>query len=536
MKIKKIQIEKFKRFTNLTIENIPKNTKLVVLVGPNGSGKSSLFDAFKTWHLLNGYGNGVPDSDYCKKDKQDNRAAHDLVKIEFHEDISKLTNIEKRNFFYFRTAYRNSPNITVSALSKIGSPLETVNRDMMLQNDSTVNDNYQRIVYETLSKVYDTDYDDIDVKTLRDELIGKIREPLKLLFPDLLLTEIGVPTEKPDFYFNKGVVKKYAYSSLSGGEKAAFDLFLDMVVKSAFYSNTIFCIDEPEAHMHTKLQASFLSELYKLIPGESQLWIATHSFGMLKEAQKLSKEHPENIAFLDFDGYDFDDVVQLEPYSCNYALWKKLIEISLDDYACLLSPQNIVFCEGSSNANEREDFDAKCYNLIFNPTHSDTIFYSLGSCKDIEKDKNSVIEFVKKLSPQSNIIRLIDRDDRSSEEVQDHNNNGIKVLSRREIENYLLDEEVIIKWCISTGHEDKIGEALNIRNQEIINSTNRGNSSDDIKSASNSICTSIKKLLQLTACGNNGVAIMRDTVSKLITPDMIVYQELENDIFGNTEK
>lgn len=531
MKIKKIQLEKFKRFTNLTIENIPDTVKLVVLVGPNGSGKSSLFDAFKTWHLLNGYNNAA-DSDYCKKDPKDNRQPYNLVNVEFHEDISKIATIDKRNFFYFRTAYRNSPKINVNAITKIGSPLEIVNRDMMIQNDSTVDENYQRLVAETLTKFYDESYNETTVKTLRDELLEKIRVPLKHLFPDLTLTEIGIPTDKPEFYFNKGITEKYSYSKLSGGEKAAFDLFLDMVVKSEFYSNAIFCIDEPETHMHTKLQASFLSELYKLIPGESQLWIATHSFGMLKETQNLSKEHPNNIVFLDFDGYDFDDVVQLEPSSCNNTIWNKLIEISLDDYACFLSPKNIVFCEGSNNAGERKDFDAKCYSLIFTQTHSDTMFYSLGGCKDIEKDKISVIEFIKKLSPKSNIIRIIDRDDRSTEEIEDLNDKGIRVLSKREIENYLLDEEIIKKWCISTGHEELIKEAIRIRKDKILDSIKRGNQSDDLKSASNEICTSIKKLLGLSSCGNSGVTIMRDTVSKLITPDMQVYQELEKDIFG----
>ncbi len=530
MKIKNIHIEKFKRFTDLTIDNLPDTAKLIVLVGPNGCGKSSLFDAFKTWHLSKGYGNGV-DEDYCKKERTERRPAHELVNITFHEDISLFTYKDFHNFFYFRTAYRNSPQISVTALQKLQSPLDRPDQKMMIQNDSTVDENYQRLVSETLSKVYDEKYDRIDIKTLREELIGKIREPLRRLFSDLTLTEIGMVTEKAEFYFRKGITERYGYEKLSGGEKAAFDLLLDMVVKSEFYRNTVFCIDEPETHIHTKLQASLLSELFQLVPNESQLWIATHSFGMLKEAKRLLELHPGEVVFLNFDGYDFDDIVQIEPSACDDTIWSKMVEITLDDYAPYLSPEIIVFCEGSTRGKKRKDFDARCYTSIFRSKHPNVMFYSLGSCNEIEQ-KNEVIDFISKLSPYSKIIRLIDRDDRSPEEINDLREQGIKVLSRRHIECYLLDDEVLQKWCIDAGQVDKAEDVKNIKNQKMQSSKERGNATDDVKSASNDICTEIKKLLNITACGNSGEMIMRDTISKLITYDMAVYQELESEIFG----
>lgn len=76
MKIKKIHVEQFKRFTDLTIKEIPQTAKLVVLVGPNGCGKSSLFDAFKVWHINRGYNYGS-DNDYCKKTYQNQDQATD---------------------------------------------------------------------------------------------------------------------------------------------------------------------------------------------------------------------------------------------------------------------------------------------------------------------------------------------------------------------------------------------------------------------------------------------------------------------------
>lgn len=46
MQIREIRLQQFKRFTDLTISNIPTDAKLVLLIGTNGCGKSSVFDAF----------------------------------------------------------------------------------------------------------------------------------------------------------------------------------------------------------------------------------------------------------------------------------------------------------------------------------------------------------------------------------------------------------------------------------------------------------------------------------------------------------
>ena len=47
MHITKVELKNFKRFTDLTIDSIPADAKLVLLIGSNGSGKSSVFDAFE---------------------------------------------------------------------------------------------------------------------------------------------------------------------------------------------------------------------------------------------------------------------------------------------------------------------------------------------------------------------------------------------------------------------------------------------------------------------------------------------------------
>jgi|GEM_PF-2176109 len=84
MKIKNIHIQNFKRFTDLTIYNIPESAKLVVLVGPNGCGKTSLFEAFNYWYKWTGFGSAWDEKFYLKSNNnKDNKS----VLIDFYSQI-----------------------------------------------------------------------------------------------------------------------------------------------------------------------------------------------------------------------------------------------------------------------------------------------------------------------------------------------------------------------------------------------------------------------------------------------------------------
>ena len=127
---------------------------------------------------------------------------------------------------------------------------------------------------------------------------------------------------------------------------------LDVIVTKTEYDETIICIDEPEAHIHTKLQGKLLEELYNLIPEKSQLWIATHSIGMVRKAQDLWREDPDSVVFLDFgkDGFgrdrNFDEEVTITPAEPNPNFWAQTYDVALGDLAELVVTGRTVFCEG----------------------------------------------------------------------------------------------------------------------------------------------------------------------------------------------
>ena len=124
---------------------------------------------------------------------------------------------------------------------------------------------------------------------------------------------------------------------------------------------TIICIDEPEGHIHTKLQGQLLEELYNLIPEKSQLWIATHSIGMVRKAQDLWQADPDSVVFLDFNNRNFDKEVTITPAKPNPNFWAQTYDVALGDLAKLVAPKRIILCEGKFEW-ATEGFDAACYN------------------------------------------------------------------------------------------------------------------------------------------------------------------------------
>ena len=455
MKIKSIHLQNFKRFTDLKIQNIPPTAKLVVLLGPNGCGKSSLFDALhqKSYEYRRiGY---QLDPDYHFKISPLTPQTVPL-NIEFHT----TSQIDLSKAIYTRTAYRNDPLMNIGAIQSMPSVFQEQRFRMMIENDEAVVHNFQRLASNALERAFRREDRAKTLADFQDETLGEIQDAMRRLFPDLVLNSLGNPLSDRTFTFDKGTSKKFPYKNLSGGEKSAFDLLLDIFVKKVEYDDTVFCIDEPEAHMNPRLQAKLLEELFRLIDGNSQLWIATHAIGMMRKALELRKQYGDQIIFLNFSDRDFDSPVNIEPADPNRRFWEQTHEVILDDLAALVEPNQIVICEGRQGD---QGFDAECYNQIFSEEFPDTKFVSAGGKRDLQ----NYILVVEAVTKGANVFGLRDHDKNlTPREVQELKTKGIKVLKREKIENYLLADDVLYALCQNKKlepHQEKVTELIKLR-------------------------------------------------------------------------
>jgi energy-coupling factor transporter ATP-binding protein EcfA2 len=360
MRIQKLQLQNFKRFTDLTI-TLDKPYKLVLLIGANGSGKSSVFDAFEAVSSyikdVNGYNSNEKTYEkgyYAKKGNAD-------FKIKIDDDKSEFASISGRgtkllstvnnvpNLFYGRSSLRQVTKLTRMNLGEVSfnfkedtdRPRQFIERDERFEND------IENIAAKIVRAVFNSDSRTKDIVA---SFIEPINAAFERIFGDeaaisLRLKQIIPPLDSKiaSILFQKGDSEIH-YNLLSAGEKEVFNILFNLLSRRDIFNDTVYFFDEIDLHLNTKLQFNLIKEITEhWMPENCQFWTASHALGFIEYANQSA-----DAAVIDLDELNFDIPQTLVP-TPKRTLDVYEVAVPKQLLATIFSDKQIIFCENQND-------------------------------------------------------------------------------------------------------------------------------------------------------------------------------------------
>ncbi len=463
MRIKELSLNNFKRFTDLQIKNIPAEAKLVLLIGANGSGKSSIFDAFerisKNEDALSNKDVNLTDKTLQRVERVNRKKNNDVFDVEdsdleyyakFKSPKATLSVLFDEIGFYTKTIPQNEgqnenklpktaffgrPSMRIvprlvnekfdekAVLENTDGPEYFIDFDTRFQSDIK---KYTWDVNKALRDPLFAGDASIDLRSIMEQFITPVNSALERIFGENKKTSIHIANyqeagntivEPPRLIFSKGD-SMINYDLLSHGEKQIIVILLNFVVRSQFFQDTIYYIDEMDVHLNTTLQYSLLKEITEnWIPTNCQLWTASHSLGFIEYAKDT-----DHSVILDFDNLDFDETQILEPIPKHL---DEIFEVAIPRSSLhkILGNRKIVLCEN------------KNYELYSLMGLDDFIFTDV-------QNSNSIFLKIKR---DKTLLGLRDRDFLTDGEIQKLSEKfpNYKILRYYCFENYLYHPENI---------------------------------------------------------------------------------------------
>jgi predicted ATP-dependent endonuclease of OLD family len=123
---------------------------------------------------------------------------------------------------------------------------------------------------------------------------GPIQNNLRTVMNRLEALFAGkVKQEDDEFVFQRGP-KKFSMSQTAEGIKK-IGLITHLIRNRHIQSDSILFFDEPAAHLHPDATMAFMKMLFEMTNAGIQIFIATHSYTVLKQLELLARENGSSI-------------------------------------------------------------------------------------------------------------------------------------------------------------------------------------------------------------------------------------------------
>ena len=223
-------------------------------------------------------------------------------------------------------------------------------------------------------------------------------------------------TENRSIIANHSQGQSFDITKMSDGERSAMIIAAHVIPAE---SGTVFLIDEPEKHLHRSISQPFLSALFDL-RRDCAFIISTHEIS-------LAIANPEARVLMlrscQWNGdkcvaWDAEDIKPNSELPEDSKLSEELKRTILG------SRKRILFVEGNADSS----LDLPLYRILF----PDISIEPRGSCGEVEKTVLELMDFQKIHDVEA--FGLIDRDDRSCDDVDELAEKGVFALEVYSVE------------------------------------------------------------------------------------------------------
>ena len=140
-----------------------------------------------------------------------------------------------------------------------------------------------------------------------------------------------------------------------------------------------------------------------------------------------------------------------------------------------------------------------------------------------------LIAVLQAVSKGATISRVIDRDEMTDNAREQKIVSGLRVLRRRELENYLYDPEVLKTFLSANGRASTIEDVL-AKQQDLLAGSCIATA--DMKKVTRELFAAIRQSTSIANLGNSRVEFAQQHLVPALRKTPAVFQELEEDLFS----
>lgn len=247
------------------------------------------------------------------------------------------------------------------------------------------------------------------------------------LLPGKTLDPID-PKSPRDVNYRVGGSAALPFPTLSSGEQEVVKVAFELAARRI--SHSVVFIDEPELHLHPTLTFRLLETLKTLGDGTNQFILFTHSADLISTYYSTG-----NVYFIDNASQEENQARQLSSLADAHFATARAVGANLGLFAV---GKKIIFIEGNEASADRVVYH-RAAQLAF----PDAYLLPIGGVENLMALR-SIVHEIGRAVFGIDLFMIRDRDGLTDSTIAElESSRRLRCLTRRHVENYLLDDELL---------------------------------------------------------------------------------------------